>query len=311
MGVRPEGGARPRRRAARARAAAVRRAPARGGRGRPDRLRALLLRAGSLPAHLESPHGDGRPTGARSRSTGTPTRRCCGSSGSGSSGARGSTRAAPTRSPSRARSSPARPATSRSSSSATGRAAARVRQRLPPPRLARLRGRGPARDAAVPLPRLDVRPRRLAARRAALRPRARLRQGRARPRAGERSRPGGRSCSSIRTPTRRRSPSTLGELPELVAAAGIDLDSLRFHPARTREYEANWKVCCENFLECYHCQVAHPGFSKVVDVSVDAYELVESRWFSSQYGPVREEPRGTFDPAARSRAASSTSSGRT
>ena len=66
---------------------------------------------------------------------------------------------------------------------------------------------------------------------------------------------------------------------------------------RTPSYEANWKVCCENFLECYHCQVAHPGFSKVVDVSVDAYELVESRWFSSQYGPVRPEPRGAFDPS--------------
>ena len=55
--------------------------------------------------------------------------------------------------------------------------AAGVRERLPPPRLARLRGRGPARDAAVPLPRLDVRPRRLAARGAALGARAGLRQG--------------------------------------------------------------------------------------------------------------------------------------
>ena len=62
------------------------------------------------------------------------------------------------------------------------------------------------------------------------------------------------------------------------------------------EYEANWKVCSENFLECYHCQVAHPGFSKVVDVSVDAYQLVESRYFSTQYGPVREAWKGDFDP---------------
>src|SRR5688500_13207559 len=90
---------------------------------------------------------------------------------------------------------------------------------------------------------------------------------------------------------------TLGELPELLAGAGLELSSLRFLRRSHSEYEANWKVCCENFLECYHCQVAHPGFSKVVDVSVDAYELVESRWFSSQYGPVRPEPRGTFDPS--------------
>jgi choline monooxygenase len=90
---------------------------------------------------------------------------------------------------------------------------------------------------------------------------------------------------------------TLGDLPELVAAAGIDVDALAFHHRAHSAVDANWKVCCENFLECYHCQVAHPGFSKVVDVSRDAYVLDESRWFSSQFGPVRERPRGDFDPA--------------
>jgi phenylpropionate dioxygenase-like ring-hydroxylating dioxygenase large terminal subunit len=88
----------------------------------------------------------------------------------------------------------------------------------------------------------------------------------------------------------------LGELPELIAAAGLDLDSLRFLKRSTSEYSANWKVCCENFLECYHCQIAHPAFSKVVDVSVDAYELEESGLFSTQYGPVRETWKGDFDP---------------
>jgi phenylpropionate dioxygenase-like ring-hydroxylating dioxygenase large terminal subunit len=90
---------------------------------------------------------------------------------------------------------------------------------------------------------------------------------------------------------------TLGELPALVDASGVDLDSLRFlKRASGDEYAANWKVCSENFLECYHCQVAHPGFSKVVDVSVDAYVLEESRTFSTQYGPVREAWKGDFDP---------------
>jgi phenylpropionate dioxygenase-like ring-hydroxylating dioxygenase large terminal subunit len=89
---------------------------------------------------------------------------------------------------------------------------------------------------------------------------------------------------------------TLGELPELVAASGLDLESLRFLERSHGEYEANWKVCCENFLECYHCQVAHPGFSKVVDVSVDAYVLEQGPTFSTQYGPVREMWKGDFDP---------------
>ena len=90
---------------------------------------------------------------------------------------------------------------------------------------------------------------------------------------------------------------TLGELPALVAQAGLDLDGLRFLKRSHSEYEANWKVCCENFLECYHCQVAHPSFSRVVDVSFAAYRLEESRWFSTQYGPVRDGWSGAFDPA--------------
>lgn len=90
---------------------------------------------------------------------------------------------------------------------------------------------------------------------------------------------------------------TLGELPELLAGAGVDVDALAFHHRSGGEYDANWKVCSENYLECYHCQVAHPGFSKVVNVAPDAYRLEASRWFSSQYGPVREHPRGDFDPS--------------
>ena len=112
-----------------------------------------------------------------------------------------------------------------------------------------------------------------------------------------RSTRGARSSSSTRTPEAEPLAETLGELPALVDASGVDLDSLRFlKRASGDEYAANWKVCSENYLECYHCQVAHPDFSKVVDVSVDAYVLEESRTFSTQYGPVREAWKGDFDP---------------
>src|SRR6185437_12883641 len=84
----------------------------------------------------------------------------------------------------------------------------------------------------------------------------------------------------------------LGELPSLVAAAGVDVDRLEFHDRSESAVEANWKIVSENFLECYHCSVAHPGFSAVVDVSPDAYRLEEQRWFSSQFGPVRSAPTG-------------------
>ena len=54
---------------------------------------------------------------------------------------------------------------------------------------------------------------------------------------------------------------------------------------------ANWKVVAENFLECYHCAVAHPGFSALVDVSPDAYRLEVGRLHSTQIGPARDGAR--------------------
>jgi len=80
---------------------------------------------------------------------------------------------------------------------------------------------------------------------------------------------------------------TLGDLPAIVARSGLDLDTLRFHSHHEWPIEANWKVVLENYLECYHCPVAHPGFSKLIDVDPDAYALLVSPTFSSQIGPIR------------------------
>ncbi len=87
----------------------------------------------------------------------------------------------------------------------------------------------------------------------------------------------------------------LEDIPERVAAAGVDLDGLRFLQRAESELQANWKISSENFLECYHCPTAHPGFSAVVDVSPDAYLLQTSTWVMSQHGPPRPEPRGGYD----------------
>ena len=89
----------------------------------------------------------------------------------------------------------------------------------------------------------------------------------------------------------------LEDLPERIAAAGINLDTLRFHLRAEYELEANWKISAENFLECYHCAVAHPAFSAVMDVSPDAYLLETHRWRMTQHSPLRPEPRGAYDPA--------------
>jgi choline monooxygenase len=79
----------------------------------------------------------------------------------------------------------------------------------------------------------------------------------------------------------------LGDVPARVAEI-LDVDALEFRFRAEFELDANWKISCENFLECYHCAVAHPGFTAAVDVSPDAYRLEAHGLVSSQFGPLRE-----------------------
>jgi phenylpropionate dioxygenase-like ring-hydroxylating dioxygenase large terminal subunit len=79
----------------------------------------------------------------------------------------------------------------------------------------------------------------------------------------------------------------IGPVPKALADGGIDLDALVFDRRIDYELEANWKVVMENYLECYHCPVAHPGFSKEVDVDPDEYVLEPAQWSSSQYAHAR------------------------
>jgi phenylpropionate dioxygenase-like ring-hydroxylating dioxygenase large terminal subunit len=82
----------------------------------------------------------------------------------------------------------------------------------------------------------------------------------------------------------------LEHLPQTVARSGLDLDGLRFHSHVPWEQPVNWKVALENYLECYHCPTAHPGFSKVIDVDPDSYRLSVEGLVFSQAGPLREQP---------------------
>ncbi len=79
---------------------------------------------------------------------------------------------------------------------------------------------------------------------------------------------------------------TLGTLPQLVAATGVDLGALRRRVRRTYDIAANWKVVVDNYLECYHCPVAHPAFCDLIDVN--DYDVTEYDYFSTQGGPVTD-----------------------
>ncbi len=87
---------------------------------------------------------------------------------------------------------------------------------------------------------------------------------------------------------------SLGRIPEHLAEGGVDVDRLRFRERMEWSHATNWKVGIENYLECYHCPVAHPSFSKLIDVDPDEYLLRSEGLVSSQFGPLRDGEPG-FD----------------
>jgi choline monooxygenase len=88
----------------------------------------------------------------------------------------------------------------------------------------------------------------------------------------------------------------LQDLPEVVAAHGLDVDALRFNRRVRYSLRANWKIALENFLECYHCPVNHPGLVEVIDER--RLELRASGLRTSQFAPVHPrslDGRGPID----------------
>lgn len=63
------------------------------------------------------------------------------------------------------------------------------------------------------------------------------------------------------------------------------LSSLKKARVNTRIVKANWKAVIDNYLECDHCPVAHPGFSRTFNL--DQYSIVPCDNFSYQCSTVR------------------------
>jgi choline monooxygenase len=61
---------------------------------------------------------------------------------------------------------------------------------------------------------------------------------------------------------------------------------------------SNWKIHIENYLECYHCPVAHPGFSSVMEVAPEHYEMTSTPRRLSHRAPVRQVPTSSSYSAA-------------
>ncbi|MFJ8258545.1 aromatic ring-hydroxylating dioxygenase subunit alpha [Peribacillus asahii] len=62
------------------------------------------------------------------------------------------------------------------------------------------------------------------------------------------------------------------------------LDSLKKIRVTQRVIDANWKAVVDNYLECDHCKIAHPEFSKTFDMKNYHIDLHDN--FSCQYSEL-------------------------
>jgi choline monooxygenase len=87
------------------------------------------------------------------------------------------------------------------------------------------------------------------------------------------------------------------EAPPLEGLPDLELDAenLRFHARVPWTLEANWKIAVENYLECYHCPVAHKDFTRRVETDPATYRLEGHDGIWSQYSRARQgEARTQF-----------------
>lgn len=70
-----------------------------------------------------------------------------------------------------------------------------------------------------------------------------------------------------------------GDLAQEIMSYAPDLDRLTFAHRLTYKIKANWKVVVDNFLECYHCPVAHRDFCSLVEM--DTYKVTTHGIYSS------------------------------
>jgi len=84
-----------------------------------------------------------------------------------------------------------------------------------------------------------------------------------------------------------------GDLAREVMQYAPDLGSLTFAHRLTYRIRANWKAVVDNFLECYHCPVAHKGFSSMIDM--DTYRVKTHGIYSSHMAKAKAGANNAYD----------------
>ena len=72
-----------------------------------------------------------------------------------------------------------------------------------------------------------------------------------------------------------------------------DVADLTFGCRLSYDIKSNWKNVVDNFLECYHCPVAHKDFCDLVDM--DTYKVTTHGIYSSHMADAGNTPNTAYD----------------
>ena len=84
-----------------------------------------------------------------------------------------------------------------------------------------------------------------------------------------------------------------GDLAKEILSYASDLATLTHSHRLTYTINANWKSVVDNFLECYHCSVAHKDFVSLVDM--DNYRVTTHGIYSSHIAPAGKSENSAYD----------------
>ena len=86
-----------------------------------------------------------------------------------------------------------------------------------------------------------------------------------------------------------------GDLGAEIATKAPDIADLTLARRLTYDIASNWKNLIDNYLECYHCHIAHKDFVSLVDMST--YEITAHGIYSSQTAEAGRGANTAYDVA--------------
>ena len=86
-----------------------------------------------------------------------------------------------------------------------------------------------------------------------------------------------------------------GDLQNEVMHWAPDVADLTFGHRLSYDIKSNWKNVVDNFLECYHCPVAHKDFCNLVDM--DTYKVTTHGIYSSHMADAGNSPNSAYNVA--------------